>query len=59
MRRKKAPTVPKPFNLTRPKPKPLPMPEEIPKVVKRRDVPKSIYKTDLKQIEQEKKQRKD
>lgn len=48
MRRKKAPTVPKPFNLTKPKPKPLPMPEEIPKVVKRREVPKSIYKTDLK-----------
>ena len=57
--KKKQITKPEPFNLTKPKPRPMPVLEEIPKVIKRREVPKAIYKKDLKDIEQEKKERRE
>ena len=59
MKRKKHITVPEPFNITKPKPRAMPVLEEIPKVIKRREVPKSLYKKDLKAIEAEKKERRD
>jgi len=44
---KKAPTVPKPFNLTRPKPKVIPQPEAMPREVKSNPVPKGLFKRNL------------
>lgn len=59
IRKKKQVTVPEPFNITKPKPRAMPVLEEIPKVIKRREVPKGLYKKDLKAIEAEKKERRD
>lgn len=44
---KKAPTVPKPFNLTKPKPKVIPQPEAMPREVKSNPVPKNLFKRNL------------
>ena len=47
-------TRPEPFNITKPKPKVIEVPQELPREVKARPVPKNIYTKDLKQIEQDK-----
>lgn len=54
---KKAPTQPKPFNLTKPKPKVIPQPEAIPREVKSNPVPKNLFKKNLQEIEAEKDER--
>jgi len=54
---KKAPTQPKPFNLTKPKPKVIPQPEAIPREVKSNPVPKNLFKRSLAEIEAEKEER--
>lgn len=53
-RPKKAPTQPKPFNLTKPKPKVIPQPEAMAREVKSNPVPKNLFKKSLAEIEQEK-----
>lgn len=50
-------TVPKPFNLTQPRPRYLPQPEKIPKQIKANEVPEYIHKKSLRQIEEESKVR--
>ena len=52
--KRKEPTKPQPFNLTKPKPKVIPPPEAVKREVKANPVPKKIYKKTLADIEQEK-----
>jgi hypothetical protein len=56
-RPKKAPTQPKPFNLTKPKPKVIPSPEAMAREVKSNPVPKNLFKKTLAEIEAEKEDR--
>jgi hypothetical protein len=56
---KKDTTKCQPFNLTKPKPRALPEPILIERKVETRPVPEAIYKTSLKEIEDEKKKRRD
>jgi hypothetical protein len=56
-RPKKAPTQPKPFNLTKPKPKVIPQPEAMPRELKSNPVPKNLFKRTLAEIESEKEER--
>jgi len=53
------PTAQQPFQLTQPKVKALPEPIMIPKIVKSNPVPETIYKTNLKEIEDQKKKKKE
>jgi len=46
-------TIPKPFNLTAPKPRLVPQPDEIARVIEAQPVPQTINKTNLEKIAQE------
>jgi len=46
-------TVPEPFNITKPKPRLVPQPEPISREIKATKIPQSVYKTDLKSIEEQ------
>lgn len=52
-------TKPQPFQLSQSKPRAIPEPIAIPKVVKANPVPKSLYSTTLKNVEEEKAKRKE
>ena len=52
-------TVPRPFNLTTPKPKQIPLPIKIIKEVKANPVPSTLHKLSLEQVETDKKARRD
>ncbi|KAL4453394.1 hypothetical protein ABPG74_017601 [Tetrahymena malaccensis] len=53
------PTVPQPFKLTKPKPKAIPEPIKIPKIVKANPVPQTIFQTNLNEIVDKGKQRRE
>jgi len=53
------PTTTQPFNLTQPKVTALPEPIKIPKIVKSNPVPDTIYKTNLKEIEETRQKRRE
>jgi len=53
------PTEPKPFQITQPKVKALPQPIMIPKIVKSNPIPESTYKNNLKDIEEDKKKKRE
>jgi len=49
--------VPKPFNITKPRPKVLPQPEALKREVKANPIPKHIFKKNLDEVEKEKQER--
>lgn len=58
-KQQKKTTTPQPFNLSKPKPRAIPEPIKIAKKVKANPVPDSIYKTNLKELEEGKKKKRE
>lgn len=53
------PTQPQPFKLTQPKVKAIPAPIMIPKIVKSNPIPETTYKGSVKELEEQKKKKKE